>query len=541
MHVRRGLDRARDLDRMEDTTLDVLVVGAGATGAGVALDAATRGLQVGLVDRGDVANGTSSKSSKLIHGGLRYLAHGDLPMVAEGVRERERLRRTAPHLVRPLGFVVPTDTVADAALLGAGMLAYDTLATGRAVARSRRLSAAEVVQQAPALAKGFDRGGVRYFDAQTDDARLVLQVAMTARRHGALVATHVVVDGIDPGRDGVVVTLRPDAERAVEVRARHVVLAGGVWADHTGLVADVGFATTPARGAHLTFPRDVVPVSRATVIPSANGDGRRLFLVPWGDQVYVGTNDVPDPDGRAGAVVTDADAAYLLAAVNDACGLSLTPTDAIGAWAGLRPLVAATADEATADLSRRHVVTSPTPGVWAVTGGKLTTYRQIAEDVVDAVLAADGRTAACRTPSLALGATGDVAAARARVHSAAAAVDVPPGTADTVWHRHGDRAVEVLQWCADRPDGREPAVPGLAHLHGELAWAVEVEGARTIADVLSRRLRASDRDAAAGGAAVEDVADLLASPHGWDDEARNDAVAAYRREVTRERGPVPLR
>lgn len=539
LRPRPGLDRAADLDRAATQGVDVLVVGAGATGAGIALDASTRGLSVLLVDRGDVAQGTSSKSSKLVHGGLRYLANGDVPMVAEGVRERDRLRRMAPHLVRPLGFVVPTDTVADAALLAAGMLAYDSLAAGRGVAGSARLSPADVLRQAPVLARGFDRGGAAYYDAQTDDARLVLACAMAARRHGAGVATHTAVDAITTGVFGHAVSLTTADDQELQVQARHVVLAAGVWGDHTGLVDDVGFATTPAKGVHLTFSRHEVPVDRATVIPSAAADGRRLFLVPWGAQVYVGTSDVPDPDGRAGPSVTQADADYLLDAVNLACGTTLSVTDAVGAWAGLRPLVATGPDADTADLSRQHTVTAPVPGLWAVTGGKLTTFRQMAEDVVDRILDADHDSRPCVTAATALGASGTVAAGRARAHAAADRVGLCHGAADTLWHRHGDRVPEVIRWCHER-DALDVAIPELPYLVGELSWAVEVEGARTVNDVLARRLRATDRDAAAGGAVADRVADLVAAHLGWDESKRTASLEAHTTAVRHERGVIPL-
>lgn len=538
LRPRPGLDRTHDLERADAQGVDVLVVGAGATGSGVALDAVTRGLSVLLVDRGDLAQGTSSKSSKLVHGGLRYLAHGDVSMVAEGVRERDRLRRMAPHLVRPLGFVVPTDTAADAALLAAGMAAYDALAVGRGVARSQRMSPADVVRQAPALARGFDRGGVRYFDAQTDDARLVLATAMAARRHGAGVATHTAVRDVTPGLRGRCVSLTTDTGDDVEVRARHVVLAAGVWGDHTGLVPDVGFATTPAKGVHLTFPRHEVPVDQATVIPSAAGDGRRLFLIPWGAQVYVGTSDVPDPDGRAGPTVTVADADYLLDAVNRACGTTLGVGDVVGAWAGLRPLVAAGPDADTADLSRMHTITAPAPGVWAVTGGKLTTFRQMAEDVVDRILDADGDPRPCVTATTAVGASGTVADGRARAHAAGDLVGLDPRAADTLWHRHGDRVTEVIRWCHER-DGLDTAIPGLPYLAGELSWAVEVEGARTVNDVLARRLRTTDRDVHAGGTVAARAADLLAKHLNWTADQRQASLNAHTATVRHERGAIP--
>ena len=538
-------DRPELLDRITASPVDVLVVGAGITGVGVALDAAARGYRVAIVERDDVASGTSSKSSKLVHGGIRYLATGDLPMVLEGVREREHLRALAPHLVRPLGFVVPTDSAVDAAVLRAGLLAYDAMALGRRARTHRRLTQEQVLREAPGLARGASRGGFGYDDAQTDDVRLTLAVLQAARRHGALALTHLGVTHLEP-REGS----RPNVARLHdhltgtdhEVRARWVVGAGGVGADRIGDDALPGAHAPrlqPARGSHVVLHRADVPVNRAVVVPSAAGDGRRLFLIPWGDQVYVGTTDDADVALGRGPQVTDDDVAYLLAAVNRAFATDLRARDAIGAWAGWRPLVAGGSD-ATTDLSRRHLVHEPAAGLVTITGGKLTTYRRMAADVVDVLVAADGVRRETATTRIPLGATGPVADGLDRARRALQDAGGLPGLAGSLYHRHGDEAPQVVQFAADRGE-LDRLCPGLPYLVGEVRWAARHEMAVTLEDVLSRRLRVALRDAGAGGAGIELAARVMADELGWDDDERDRQVHAYRQAVATERGPVPLR
>lgn len=538
-------DRPGLLDRMADDTLDVLVVGAGITGVGVALDAAARGYRVGLVERADVASGTSSKSSKLIHGGVRYLANGDVPMVMEGVRERERLRRLAPHLVRPLGFVIPAGTRSDAWMLRAGLLAYDAMAAGRGARPHRRLTQSEVLLDAPGLARGTAHGGFRYDDAQTDDARLTLAVAQAARQRGALVVTHVEVTGVEPRTAGgpAVAHLRDRLSgENRQVAARWIVGAGGVWADRIGDVPHGTHAPAlrPAKGVHLTFRRADVAVNRAVVIPSVRGDGRRVFLVPWGEQVYLGTTDDLDHGVDDTPTVTAADAAYLLDALNAAFGSDLGIDDAVGAWAGWRPLVQADAVGATADLSRRHLVHRPADGIVTVTGGKLTTYRQVAADTVDVVVAGDGLRRRSPTTQIPLGATGRARDGLARTRRTLVEAGGEPGHAGSLYHRHGDAAGEVVAACA-ATDGLDALVDGLPYLVGEVRWAVRHEMACTLDDVLGRRLRVSLRDAAAGGPAIARTAHIMADELGWDADTTRAQVDAYRDAVATERGVVPLR
>ncbi len=524
--------------------VDVLVIGGGITGAGVALDAAARGARVALVDRGDLASGTSSRSSRLVHGGARYLATGDVAMVAEGVRERDRLRRMAPHLVLPLPFVIPADTAGDLALLRAGMTAYDALAAGRGVATHRTLSGAEVLRQAPGLASGFRRGGVRYWDCRTDDVRLTLEVVRAAAARGAVVAPHVGVTGLR--RTGGRVTgaeLRDSLTGGTRaIAARWVVSASGVWAADVSRLddADSDLEVLPARGVHLVFDRQDLPVNSALVIDAGAGDGRRLFVIPWGPQVYVGTTDELHDGALDDPNVLATDASYVLAGINTAFGTTLREGDAVGAWAGLRPLLHDRRAAGTADLSRRHAIVPGPPGMLTVTGGKLTTFRRMAADVVDRIAAAEGWSRRSRTAAIALGSSGDVAVGRARLVAAAAGAGLDDDLLAGLHHRHGDRAAAVVAFGRAH-DELDPLVPGLPYLRAEVRWAVRHELAARLSDVLERRLRVATRHREAGGLeAIRWTADVLTEELGWSPDRRRSEVACYLTGVRTERGPVPL-
>lgn len=532
--------RAAVIDRLASTAVDVVVIGGGITGAGIAWDAVTRGYRVAVIERDDVASGTSSKSSKLVHGGMRYLATGDLAMVAEGVRERERLRRLAPHLVHPLSFVVPTNTTNDRAMLQTALLIYDGIGLFGGARTHRSLRPHEVYALA-GLRSGAERGGFRYYDAQTDDARLTLAVIQMARAAGALVLNHAeAVDlQVAGGRvRGVDVRDRLGGD-TFGVTGRWVVDATGVWAGRVARSHGISAAAiAPAKGIHLTFDTADLPVQAAVVLPSAARDGRRVFLVPWGRQVYVGTTDDHYDGPLDEPSVTDEDADYLLAAVNTAFGTSLSAADAIGAWAGLRPLIEAAGH--TRDLSRRHLVVEAPDRLVTVTGGKLTTFRQIAQDVVDHLARADGVRTRTQTTRRPLGATGRPLDGLARTRQAVSALGIEETLAGSLYHRHGDLASVVAARAAASGEG-DRLVPGLPYLVGEVRQAVRAELAMTLDDVLQRRLRVSLRHAAAGGAAIDAAARIVAQELEWDDAERDRQVADYRSRVAVERGVVPLR
>ncbi|HKE76347.1 MAG TPA: glycerol-3-phosphate dehydrogenase/oxidase [Acidimicrobiales bacterium] len=397
-------DRADNLARLGTGTYDLLVIGGGITGAGVALDAAARGLRTALVERDDFASGTSSKSSKLVHGGLRYLQNGDVRLVYEALRERQRLLRNAPHLVKVLPFLIPVFTGKGGVIprqlaraLGSAMWMYDLTGGIRIGKVHRRLSGDDARRHMPTLGDRL-AWAYLYYDAQADDARLTLAVARTAALDfGATVVNHAAVTGLR--KDGGLITgatVRPDGGDEIAVRARSIVNATGVWADDVRALdeAEHPHSIRPAKGIHISVPWDKVRNDIAAVVPVPK-DRRSIFVVPWagadgtvggpGSVTYIGTTDT-DYDGDVDdPQCTADDVAYLLEAMNRSLAEPLTADDVLGTWAGLRPLIAA-GDGRTADLSRRHRVTTSGSGMVTVTGGKLTTYREMAEDAVSAAV-----------------------------------------------------------------------------------------------------------------------------------------------------------
>ncbi len=564
------LHRADELAEAAEGVLDVLVIGLGATGAGVALDAASRGLRVAAVDMGDLASGTSSKSSKLIHGGLRYLENYEFGLVAEGVSERQTLLRLAPHLVRPMDFVFPVwpDTERRR-LLGLGLAAYDVFAGLRGVRRHDRISAEEAVCRAPALAdSGCDYAYV-YGDSATDDARLVLAVTRAARDFGALTLTYAEVTGLLADGEGRVAGARVADRLAgggdrtdgeVELRARHVVNATGVWVDRLMGMADARAPGTtrpsprvkPSKGVHVVVPHDRLPLSEASVLlPSKQGDRRAMFAIAWGRQTILGTTDTAYDGPLDAPSITDDDLDYVLAAGNAVFGRGLTPDDVVGGWAGVRPLLRmdgrgdAVGDapgdpESMSDLSRRHVLLEGEHGLLTITGGKLTTYRRMARDVVDRIAERDRLRAKSRTDDIGLGLSAPLDSFRAEIVDAAALLGVSEPVAKLLVRQHGEAAADVLSLVAADPAYTAPLSPATDHLLAEVVQAALAEGAATLDDVLSRRTRVALRAADAGLPMAATAARVLARETGRDDEWAAGQVAAYADGVRRERGVVGL-
>jgi glycerol-3-phosphate dehydrogenase len=531
-------DRAAMLRRLEHDRFDVLVIGGGITGVGCALDAASRGLDTALVERDDFASGTSSKSSKLVHGGLRYLQQGEVRLVYEALRERRRLRHNAPHLVRVLPFMIPIltrDGVVSkkiARALGSAMWMYDLTGGWRIGRIHRRLRAPEALRHLPTMRADRLASAYLYFDAAADDARLCLTVAQTAAAHGATVANRCAVVGLVKDATGTITGAEVDADgRRFTVQASVVVNAAGVWSDEVGSLDRRADADTirPAKGIHVTVPWEKVRNDIAVVIPVPK-DKRSLFVVPWGPNpdgtfrhTYVGTTDT-DYDGPLDdPQCTSADLDYVLNALNASLTTGITRADVTGVWAGLRPLVKASGSERTADLSRRHRITSSSGGLITVTGGKLTTYREMAEDTIDAVLVRLGRRARCRTKRLVLiGGDGfrDTAA---------------PGTTEShLDGRYGAEAAGVAALVAADPTLGEPLVPGLAYLRAEAVHAARHEMVATLDDLLSRRTRARLLDRAAAAEHAEAVARLVASELGWNEDDVIAQVAEFRGAVRHE-------
>jgi glycerol-3-phosphate dehydrogenase len=525
------------LDRLATEQFDVLVVGGGITGVGVALDAVSRGLRTALVEADDFASGTSSKSSKLVHGGIRYLQSGEVRLVYEALRERKRLRHNAPHLVKILPFLLPIlkrDGLINrrvARALGMAMWTYDITGGWRIGKWHQRIDADQAHAHMPSIPREKLAHGYIYYDATVDDARLVLAVARTAAAHGAAVANRCRVVSFDHNVGGRVVGARVDTGAGeITVSATVVVNAAGVWADEIRALEHGAAAATirPAKGIHITLPWSLFRNDIAAVIP-VPGDKRSLFIVPWGRQpgggfshTYVGTTDT-DYDGRLDdPPCTAEDIRYVLAAVNAATGSRISTADVTGSWAGLRPLVRSERGARTADLSRRHRVTEGVGGVVAVAGGKLTTYREMAEDTVDEVVGLLGLRARCRTKKLLLiGAEGFA--------------ESTPGTLEAhLADRYGTLASTIDELVAKDPELAEPLVAGLPYLRAEAVYAVHHEMATSLSDVLVRRTRAHILDRGATLAAAPDVARLIGAELGWDETELDRQLDEYRGLVAQE-------
>ncbi|HEX2031710.1 MAG TPA: glycerol-3-phosphate dehydrogenase/oxidase [Actinomycetota bacterium] len=487
-------NRLQHLAAMADRALDVLVIGGGITGAGVALDAAARGLSVGLVEREDFASGTSGRSSRLVHGGARYLRHGELGLVYESLRERERLRRLAPHLVRPLGFLIPIRRPANRLYMGTGLALYDALTVGRNPARHRWATPDDARRLAPTLLRAS--GGYLAFDCRTDDARLTLEVVRQAAARGALVANHAEVeDLLGDGRVRGATVRDRISGGSLDVRAGVVVNATGVWASrvHAHVVRRPP-ALRPSKGVHVVLPRSRLPVRCAVTVPSVAGGGAMVFAIPWGPRVYAGTTDTPYDGPLPSPTVEREDVEVVLGSLARAFEGDLGPADVRASWAGVRPLLD-TRKGATRDLSRRHVIYEDPPRLLTVTGGKLTTYRRMAEQVVDRaceILAAGGR---CPTRRLPLGLTVPYGQELERAAAAARSLGLGPDAGRRLVGRYGDDWSGVLDLVRDDPGLGEEAVPGLPVLRVEIEAAIRREMALTGDDVLVRRTRLATMDA----------------------------------------------
>jgi len=555
-------DRSDALRRLTDTTFDVLVIGGGITGVGCALDAASRGLRTALVERDDFASGTSSKSSKLVHGGLRYLQQGDVRLVYEALHERQRLRHNAPHLVKVLPFLLPVFTDKTgvvprklARALGTIMWGYDLTGGLRIGKLHKRIGVDEALAHMPTLRRERLAPSYLYYDAQADDARLTLAIARTAAiDYGAAVANGVEVVEILKDDTGAacgarVRTRDGDTSSELRIRAAAVVNAGGVWADEVRALDEPTHPDSirPAKGIHITVPWSKVQNDIAAVIPVPK-DKRSVFVVPWGDFTYIGTTDT-DYDGPIDdPQCTRDDVEYLLRAINASVSTDITADDVTGTWAGLRPLVRDAGSSRTADLSRRHRVQRSPSGVVTITGGKLTTYREMAADTIDEVLESvlgparpdHGGSAQIlervqrhsRTKRLRLrGAEGyDEIVDAASTYAVA---DRP--TVEHLANRYGGETRTLLAMLERDPALAQPLVPGLPYLRAEAVFAARYEMVRTLDDVLARRTRARLLGRDASAAAAPEVAALVADDLGWDDDEQARQVEAYRAAIDEER------
>lgn len=550
--------RPEILRRLTAREFDVLVLGGGITGTGIARDAAVRGLSVALLDKGDLASGTSQTSSKLIHGGLRYLEQLELGLVREGVRERAVLGRNAPHLARPLPFVFPVyrDGRVGMIEVAIGMWAYDALSLFTNYKRHQMLSRRRLMKQEPSLRDAGLKGGALYYDCMTDDGRLTLETALDAEAHGAVIVTHAEVlsltrDATHTTR-GVSVRDRLDdqgltgqgqASAPFEVRAKVVIVAAGPWTDRVLKDARGGELPLlrPTKGAHIVLDGPRLPVKSAIVLTSPE-DGRVLFAIPWGARTIVGTTDTDESDPDS-VEASAADVDYLLRSANHYFpGVRGTPADVISTWAGLRPLMGDGGGTHASDVSREHAILSIDPGLLAIAGGKLTTYRLMAEQAVDKALDKLGarvRAEPCRTEELPLlGARPDPAKLKdlpARARELAAAHALEDDVAAHLVRAYGLRAPQVIAAGREAGVRRGRLVPDLPFTFDEVAFAARHERAERLDDVLRRRtlvfLQAQDQ----GLSVAREVAEVLATVKGWDKERVELEVARYEKLVAASR------
>jgi glycerol-3-phosphate dehydrogenase len=526
---------------MADEAFDVVIVGGGVTGVGTALDAATRGLSVALVEAVDYAAGTSSRSSKLIHGGLRYLEQRNFALVREALRERALLlQRLCPHLVRPVPFLYPLrHRLWERWYVGAGVLLYDTMGGARALPRHRHLSRRAALRLVPALRSDALVGAVRYYDAQVDDARHTLVTARTAARHGAVLATSARMTGFLRESERVTGIRVCDLESGGElaVRGRQVVSATGVWTDELqALVGGGQYHVRMSKGVHFTVPRDRIRSASGLILRTEKSV---LFVIPWRCHWIVGTTDTDWELDRAEPAATRADLDYLLERVNRVLADPIGRDDVVSVYAGLRPLLSGGAT-ATAQLSREHAVFRPAPGLVAVAGGKYTTYRVMAKDTVDEVARALEEEGGERVPPSVtaatplFGADGYQAAWNRRARTAARS-GLTVAQVEHLLHRYGSGIDEVLALVAERPELARP-IPGAEdYLAAEAVYAASHEGALHLEDVLVRRTRIAMETADRGLAAAEPVAGHMAAVLGWERARREREVDAYRLRVAAER------
>jgi glycerol-3-phosphate dehydrogenase len=533
-------ERAHALDRLDADHFDVVVIGAGITGAGAALDAASRGLKVALVEQRDIASGTSSRSSKLIHGGLRYLEQLNFGLVREALHERSLLLGAiAPHLVHPVPFLYPLRHRGwERPYVGTGVALYDVLAgwADNPLPRHRHLTRTSALAQVPALRRDALVGAIQYWDASTDDARFTLYVARTAAAHGAIVASSTRVIGFRRSRDRITGVMARCLEtgRHLEIRGRAVINATGVWTDE--LQASAGASrmhTTASKGIHLVVPRDRIPANSGVILRTPTSV---LFVIPWGRHQIIGTTDTAWNLDLAHPAASRGDIDYLLGQLNTMLREPLRHTDIQGVYAGLRPLLTGETDR-TSRLSREHAVAVTAPGLVTVAGGKYTTYRVMARDAVDATAGELGDTLPpSRTDRIPLVGADDLEGATSEVTTRVTTdLGMPESLARFLLGRYGSCATDMLDLVGERTE-LGATLPGTEdYLEAEVVYAAMQEAALHLDDVLTRRTRLSIETWDRGTAAAPRVAELMGEVLGWDQATIDRELVHYRTRVEAER------
>jgi len=530
--------RAKSWTRLGTRHFDVLVIGGGVTGSGVALDAATRGLSVALVEQRDFASGTSSRSSKLMHGGLRYLEQLDFALVREALKERElALTRLAPHLVKPVSFLYPlTHRAWERPYVSAGLTLYDNMGGARSVPGHKQLSRTGARRLAPALRSDALTGALLYYDAQMDDARHTLTVARTAAAYGALIFNSARVVELTRAGERITGAIVEDVETGarVSVKASVVVNCTGVWTDEIQTLAGGRgrFNVRASKGVHIVVARDRINSEVGLILRTASSV---LFVIPWGTHWIIGTTDTDWNLDLAHPAASKADIAYLLAQVNSVLTHPITPDDIQGVYAGLRPLLSGE-DEQTSQLSREHAVARPQPGLISIAGGKYTTYRVMAADAIDAAREDIGPGVADSvTEHIPLLGADGYPALMNQLDRLSRKVDLPVWRLTHLLGRYGSLVNELFELAEGDRSLFEPVPGAEEYLKIELLYGATHEGALHLDDLLARRSRISIETLSRGVDSADAVADLVAPVLGWDDAERATEVQLYRQRVQAER------
>lgn len=530
--------REEDLARLADEDFDVLVIGGGINGVGVALDAATRGLNVALIESNDFASGTSSRSSKLIHGGLRYLEQYDFKLVREALHERELMvSTTAPHLVKPVAFLYPLhEKVKERTYVGAGLALYDALrGFKRALPGHKHLSQKTVAEIAPSIRTDVITGAIRYFDAQVDDARHTMLIARTAKRHGAVILTRARVESLTRKGKRITGAVVRDlnSKKKITVSSAAVIMCAGVWSDqmHKDFGITPGYEVKMSKGAHIVLPGDAIEAHEGIIIKTAVSV---LFIIPWKDQWMVGTTDTEFSGDPAEPLADRSDVQYIIDQANQILQPRISADQVIGVFAGLRPLVANKAVTDTTKISREHTVDRPVPGFVSLAGGKYTTYRVMAKDAVD--MATNDITKLTNesiTEKLPIvGADGYWALVQ-QVEQLANQYQLKTETINHLLNRYGSELSEVVALIEADRKLAAPITKNLPYLKAEIVYAAIAEGAQSVADVLERRTRLSFEAKNFGLEIAPAVADLIAPYLGWKATQKKASIAEYQKIVAR--------
>jgi len=518
---------------------DILVIGGGVNGVGAALDAASRGLKVALIEAQDIASGTSSRSSKLIHGGLRYLEQYDFKLVREALHERELMVSTlCPHLVKPVGFLFPlTEKFKERTYVGAGLALYDALrGFQRALPWHKHLSQKQINEIAPSLRHDIVTGAIKYFDAQVDDARHTMAVARTAARHGAIIATQVSAESLIREGKRVVGVNALDlvSGKKIAIRAGATIMCAGVWSDqlHERFELTPGYHVTMSKGAHIVVPGSAIKSDAGIILKTPVSV---LFIIPWGDKWIVGTTDTSYVGDRAEPFATREDVQYILDQANRVLEPKLRADEIIGVYAGLRPLVANNKSATTTKLSREHTVDRPAAGFVSIAGGKYTTYRVMGKDVVDrAVIELRKLTQGSVTEKLPLVGADGYFALEQQKDRIAQESGLEVETVTHLLNRHGSLISEILELIEEQPKLAATLDAELPYIKAEIVYAASHEGARSVDDVISRRTRLSFEAVNHGVHLADEVSALIAPVLGWSAKERKESVAQYTELVDRE-------